>query len=330
VSGEHDLGFEAMGSRVRLLIGEPGPGVEPAESAAERARRLVARFDARLSRFKPDSELCALNADRRERVPASGLLRAAVKAGIAAAERSGGLVDPTLVGEIEAAGYAASRVGVAGGSLAEALSEAPPRQPAEPDPAARWRSFEVDDVAGAIGRPPGLRFDTGGIGKGLAADLIAERLRGYSRFVVDCGGDIRIGGAGALVDPFEVLVEHPLTGERAHVLRLSSGGVATSGLNVRIWRDGAGELAHHLLDPARGRPAWTGLIGATALGDSAVEAETLAKAALLSGPERGRETLAESGGLLVHDDGRVEPVGPIGVRTVRGPARDRLSGAGSG
>jgi FAD:protein FMN transferase len=311
---EHDVQFDAMGSHVRLLIGEPGPGMEPAEAAAERARRFVAEFDAKLSRFKPESELCAFNADRRERVPASALLRAAVRAGIAAAERSGGLVDPTLADEIESAGYVSSRAGVAGEPLADALAEAPERRPAKPNPAARWRRFEIDDEAGTITRPPGVRFDTGGAGKGLAADLVAEQLRGYSRFIVDCGGDIRIGGPDALLHAYEVLVEHPLTGERAHVLRLNNGGVATSGLNVRIWRDARGRFAHHLLDPASGRPAWTGLVGVTALGDSAVEAETLSKAALLSGPERGREALAERGGLLVHDDGRVEPVGPLSVK----------------
>ncbi len=312
--GEHDVIFDAMGSHVRLLIGEPGPGMAPAPAAAERARQFIVEFDATLSRFKPDSELCALNADPRERVPASELLRTAVKAGLSAAERSGGLVDPTLVDEIESAGYVASRAGVPGAPLGAALAEAPPRRPASPNPEARWRRFAVDDEAGTISRPPGVRFDTGGAGKGLAADLVAARLRGYSRFIVDCGGDIRIGGADALVHPYEILVEHPLTGERAHVLRLGSGAVATSGLNVRIWRGADGRYAHHLLDPATGEPAWTGLIGATALADTAVEAETLSKAALLSGPERGREVLAERGGLLVHDSGRVEPVGPLSVK----------------
>lgn len=310
---EHDVTFDAMGSHVRLLIGEPGPGMDPAPAAAERAREFIVAFDAALSRFKPDSELSALNADPRECVPASELLRAAVKAGLAAAERSGGLVDPTLADEIESAGYVASRAGVPGAPLTVALGEAPPRHPASPNPAARWRRFAVDDETGTISRPPGVRFDTGGAGKGLAADLVAAQLRGYSRFIVDCGGDIRIGGADALVNPYEVHVEHPLTGERAHVLRLGAGGVATSGLNVRIWRDGGGRYAHHLLDPATGEPAWTGLIGVTALGDTAVEAETLSKAALLSGPEGGRGVLAGQGGFLIHDSGRVEAVGPLSV-----------------
>jgi thiamine biosynthesis lipoprotein len=312
--GEHDVSFDAMGSHVRLLIGEPGSGMAPAAAAAERARRFVVEFDAALSRFRPESELCALNDDRRERVPASPLLRAAVRAGLTAAELSGGLVDPTLVGEIEAAGYVASRAGVPGAPLASALAEAPPRHAAQPHPDANWRRIEVDDANGTISRPPGVRFDTGGAGKGLAADLIADMLGGYSRFVVDCGGDMRIGGGDAVARPYEVFVEHPLTGERAFVLRLGGGAVATSGLDVRIWRDAQGHYAHHLLDPATGEPAWTGLIGATALADTAVEAETFAKAALLSGPARGRELLAQRGGFLVHDSGRVEAVGRLGGR----------------
>jgi thiamine biosynthesis lipoprotein len=311
---EHDVIFDAMGSHVRLLVGEPGPGMAPAPAAAERARQLIVQFDATLSRFKPESELCALNADPHERVRASELLRTAVKAGLEAAERSGGLVDPTLVGEIETAGYVASKAGVPGAPLGAALAEAPARRPAQPSPAEEWRQIEVDDDDGTIFRPPGLRFDTGGSGKGLAADLIAGQLRGYSRFIVDCGGDIRIGGADALLDPYEIFVEHPLTGERAFVLKLGFGAVATSGLNVRIWRGEDGHYSHHLLDPSSGKPAWTGLIGATALGDTAVEAETFAKAALLSGPEGGRTVLAERGGLLVHDNGRIETVGPLAAR----------------
>lgn len=103
-------------------------------------------------------------------------------------------------------------------------------------------------------------------------------------------------------------------GERAYVLRLGSGAVATSGLKVRIWRSGDGRHAHHLLDPSTGEPAWTGLIGATAPSNTAAEAETLGKAALLSGPEGGRTILNERGGLLAYDDGRVETVGSLSAR----------------
>jgi thiamine biosynthesis lipoprotein len=326
---EHDVNFAAMGSHVRLLIGSPGPGLPPAAEAAEQAQRFVAEFETALSRFDPASELSALNRDRRERVPASPLLRQAVGAGLWAARWTGGLVDPTLVEEIEGAGYASSRAGVEPASLRAALAAAPARRPAEPNSAARWRHFSVDETRGEIVRPPGLRFDSGGIGKGLAADLVAASLQGYGRFVVDCGGDIRVGGREASRQPRTVAVEHPLSGTRPFVVSLCSGGIATSGLNVRIWRREDGTFAHHLLDPATGRPAWTGLVGVTALGVSTLEAETLSKTALLAGPARARALLAARGGLLVHDSGRVELVGPLAapprIRLPRPPAREGVA-----
>jgi thiamine biosynthesis lipoprotein len=323
MSGELDYEFHAMGSDVRFLIGRPlDPAAPPVLEAADREREFVLGFAHRLSRFVPDSELMALNRDRRSRVPASPLLRAAVTAGLWAANRSAGLIDPTLVREIERIGYSGSMDGATPASLREALAAAPARQPARPRTSARWRAITVDDRAGVIARPVGVMVDTGGTGKGLCADAVAHRLRGYTRFVIDCGGDVAVGGVGAQLEPYEVAVEHPLTGESIGVLRIAKGGVATSGLNVRIWRNPDGSFSHHLLDPSTGGPAWTGLIGATAIASSVLEAETLSKMALLLGPEGAREVLAEQGGVVIHDDGEVEAIGPIdgrvwGTRTPR-------------
>ena len=110
-----------------------------------------------------------------------------------------------------------------GAPLGEALAEAPARGARAPRPRSGAGASSRSTTRPARSPAPrDVGFDTGGTGKGLAADLVAERLRGYSRFVVDCGGDIRIGGADALVDPYEVFVEHPLTGERAYVLTLGA------------------------------------------------------------------------------------------------------------
>jgi thiamine biosynthesis lipoprotein len=312
---DHDSTFHSMGSDVRLLIGPPllrrGPS---AASAAEEQRAYVEQFAARLSRFREDSELSRLNRDPHARVPASSLLRTAVRAGIWAAERSGGLVDPTLAGALEDAGYGRSLDGCRPASLMEALAAAPGRHPARPRAAAVWRRISVDDELATVSRPPGTMVDTGGTGKGLCADAVGCRLGRHTRFLVDCGGDIAVGGVGAQLQPYEVEIEHPLTGQAIHTLRVGTGGVATSGLNVRIWRTPDGGFAHHLLDPHSGRPAWTGLIGVTALGSSALEAETLSKMALLLGPEGARRALAEHGGVTVRDDGEIELIGPLQQR----------------
>jgi thiamine biosynthesis lipoprotein len=289
-----DESFRCMGSDVRLLADGD------VDAAAPKAW-LVA-YAARLTRFDPRSELSALNHAPAGAVAASPLLRTAVQAGLWAASATSGLVDPTLIGAMERAGYAGSREGAVAVPLREALASAPPRRPARPDPAARWRSVAVDGEV--VRRPSGVRFDTGGVGKGLAADALALRLApSCDRLLVDCGGDMALRGT------YEVHVAHPLTGECAHRLVVSGGGVATSGLNVRLWRRPDGSYAHHLIDPSTGEPAWTGLISATAVAPSALEAETLSKGALLGGPAAARRVLAEhGGGVIVHDDGDVEPI----------------------
>jgi thiamine biosynthesis lipoprotein len=300
-----DAAFASMGCQVRLIAGE---------AAVADARRWLAGFDARLSRFRAASELCALNSDPRTAVPASALMRAAVRAGIWAARRSGGLVDPTLTDAVERAGYTATLAAGPRAELVEALSI--PRVPrvAAPAPARAWEAIEVDDEAGVIRRPAGVRIDTGGFGKGLAADALAHRLSGEKAAVVDCGGDVRVIGTA------EVGIEHPLTGAIFESAVIRDGAIATSGIGRRIWRNRDGSFAHHLIDPSSGRPAWTGVIQATAIAATALEAETLAKAALLSGPLEGRRILEHAGGALVFDDGDVDVV--RARRPARGIARD--------
>jgi thiamine biosynthesis lipoprotein len=285
-----DHTFDCMGSHARIVCAD--------DATLASCRAFLARYESTLSRFRPDSELCRFNAAQQPEVPASPLLRTAVAGALWAAERTGGLVDPTLTGALEAAGYDRDRrePEIA---LPDALAAAPRRRAANPDPSAAWRHAVV--LERSIRRPPGLRFDTGGTGKGLAADLLAVRFAASERWAIDCGGDLRVRAPHG--EPFDVDVRHPLTAEPVHRLRLTDGAVATSGLDRRLWRAEDGTPRHHILDPATGEPAWTGVIGATALAPTALEAEALAKAALLSGPAGAGRWLRRHGGITFLDDG---------------------------
>lgn len=300
-----DTTFPCMGCELRVLV-EGGTDPDRAAAAAE---QLLHEIDACLSRFRPESEISRFNADPRATVPASALLRRAVSTAIAGAERSGGLVDPTLLGALEDAGYRESRVGVTPLPLAEALREAPPRHPAQPAADGAWNHVTVDDDEGTITRPPGVQIDVGGSAKGLAADLAADLVARFlpDRFLIDCAGDLVIGGSSG--EPYEVGVEHPITGTLELDIPYAKGAMATSGIDRRCWRGDDGVPRHHLLDPSTGEPAWTGLAGVTALAPTGAEAEIIAKTALLSGPDAGRSVLARAGGgALLHEDGRTEPV----------------------
>lgn len=298
--------FPCFGGRCAVRVG--GEDEREAAAAAREAKRMLLAAHAALSRFDPASELSRLNRDPRREVPASPLLRRVVAAALSAGMRSGGLVDATLVGEIEAAGYAESRDFAGPGDRRDARAPAP--RAAAPNPRAGWCLFAVDEGAGTVSRPPGLRLDPGGIAKGLLADLVGESLVGFGSYAVDCCGDLRVGGTRGRTH--KVLVDDPDGGEPLHELRIADGCVATSGITRRAWTDGEGRPAHQILDPATGRPAFTGVVQATAVAPSGLYAETLAKSALLVGPERAESQLP-FGGVVVEEGGAVRVVEPLGA-----------------
>lgn len=299
--------LQAMGTEIRFWI-EPSAGA--ATNAAFRiGERFMRDFDRRLSRFNPDSELCALNADPRFTVEVSRLLAELVASALRAAEISAGLVDPTLLPELEDAGYHKSLAGIAAPAVEQLLADTPPAHPAAPDPGARWREIEVDLVAKTVSRPAGVMIDSGGSGKGLAADMLARLWRGLlpadTAFIIDCGGDMRLGDLAETADPYEIAVETCPVATVPITFELRGGGVATSGIANRAWRSKSG-YAHHLIDPSSGEPAWTGICSVTALAGNAQLAETAAKAALLGGVDAARVILESRGGVIGRPDQQPE------------------------
>jgi thiamine biosynthesis lipoprotein len=297
--------FSCFGGSCAVLVVGAGPAGSADEAAARAKRRLLAWHD-QFSRFAPDSELSQLNRDPREMVPVSPVMARFIEEAVSAATMTGGLVDPTLVGELDRAGYG-EHFESTPVPVRQALALAPPRAPGGPSPTTAWREVEVDRAAGIVTRPPGVRLDSGGIVKGMFGDILATVLGGHQSFAVDAAGDIRFGGAGALLRPIEV--ESPFEQSVLHVFELVRGAAATSGIGRRSWLYPDGRPAHHLLDPATGRPAFTGIVQVTALAPRAVEAEALSKAALLGGPGRARGSLIH-GGLVVYDDATFDVIEP--------------------
>jgi FAD:protein FMN transferase len=162
---EHERVLDLFGTTVRLLVGPPGlTGAPQPELACTGAEAVLRAHQRALTRFDGASELSQLNADPAEARRVSDLTARAIAGALWAAERSGGLVDPTLLGSLEQAGYASSRVGAKPASLREALLAAPARQPATPRPDAAWSEIEV--TGRDARRPAGVRLDLGGTAKG--------------------------------------------------------------------------------------------------------------------------------------------------------------------
>lgn len=294
--------FECFGGRCVVRVADRDEGA--AATAARDSRLVLLEAHRTLSRFLPGSEISRLNRDPRAEVPASPLLRRVVAAALTAGLRSGGLVDATLVDEIEAAGYADTRDFTSPAAPAEAGTA----RHGGPSPRAGWCELAVDEGAGTVSRPPGVRIDPGGIAKGLLADLVGESLAGFHSYAVDCCGDLRLGGTAGRARA--IAVDDPAGGRPIHTLRIADGAVATSGITRRAWTDRDGRPAHQIIDPASGRPAYTGVVQATAVAPTGLLAETFAKSALLSGPDGAAPWLAY-GGVIVEEGGAVRTVPPL-------------------
>jgi thiamine biosynthesis lipoprotein len=124
-------------------------------------------------------------------------------------------------------------------------------------------------------------------------------------------------------------VEDPLAPQRdLLVLAVRDRAVATSTTMRRRWlRDGV--VRHHLIDPRNGAPAATGVLAATVVAPTTAGAETLAKAALLLGPDAGLAFLdrqPDAAGALVCAGGRVLRSNRLGdVASVSHVARVEMS-----
>ena len=158
--------------------------------------------------------------------------------------------------------------------------------------------------------PPGSAIDLGGIGKGFAADIVAEDLLelGATGVVVNIGGDLRVVGSPADDSNWHLGIENPLDPpHHLAFLRVAQGGVATSGTTIRRWERADGTTAHHLIDPTTGQTSTAMVLTATVIASDAATAEVFATSVMLMDPRAGMAMLERVGlaGLAVTTDGAV-------------------------
>ncbi len=296
--------FRAMGCQMQALVDGDGT---VASAALAQVPGWFEAWEQALSRFRADSELTRLNATHQQPVPVSPVLWEVVDLAFVAARESDGLVTPTQLAALEAAGYdrsfdELSKGGAAAGAVDwewQTLSPAPEVT----------RAVARDVGRRTLALAAGVRLDLGGVAKGWAADEAARRLSAYGPALVDAGGDIAVSGPRAGATPWTVGVANPFfNDEELETLLLSrGGGLATSGTDYRRWQRG-GRWYHHILDPRTGRPAATDVLTSTVVAQSAAYAEVAAKTALILGSQTGLAWLQarpELAGCLVLEDGRV-------------------------
>ena len=168
-----------------------------------------------------------------------------------------------------------------------------------------WEKVEVQPHQ--VRLPVGLAIDAGGIGKGLAADLMAElgMKRGAQGIVVNAGGEVSVRGESPNPQGWSVGVENPFDSEDLLATAyLHAGGFATSAPSG--WMSGD---RSHIMDPRTGQSVKNDIAQATVLSARAVDSEILAKMCVLMPIEESLEKIDELGAaaLIVDNDLNLYP-----------------------
>ena len=307
-----DLTFRAMGSSCRVVVDGP------TNDLARRARTVVEDLEARWSRFVPTSEVSGANRGAGKPTVVSLLTYRLAEHAVEASRLTDGTFDPLMLDPLEALGYDRDHHHL--GAPAPTDSS-PDRERAAwaaddvvADPGGRPRLTLTPELC-AITVPAGTRFDPGGIGKGLAADIVARDLvdQGAWWVMVGLGGDLRFAGESMAAHGWTAVVEDPRdpTAELGH-LRVDGGAIATSSRLRRRWSH-HGRTHHHLLDPATRAPASSPVVAATVQASQGWLADVLAKCIVIAGPDRAQPWLdaVGAGAVVSFDEGSPRRIGLI-------------------
>ena len=213
--------FRVMGCASYLVI----HGGDPAllDIAEARLRELESLW----SRFRDDSDITRANQAAGAAVVVHEDTLAVVSRALDAWRQTSGRFDITMLPALVHAGYTHSTVD----------HSAAPAVPGTRVGMSGW--IHVDYQSSTLTVPAGAAIDLGGIGKGFAADIVAEETieAGADGVIVNVGGDLRVlGPARPTTHRGTSASRTPITcPQHLAFLRLDEGGVATSGTTIRHW-----------------------------------------------------------------------------------------------
>ena len=270
----HVLSGPTMGSRWSAVL--PSLGDHAADELAAALAAATGEVDGQMSTWKPRSDLMRLNDTPLQAwVPLPGALLEVLAAAITLGRLTGGAFDIGVGTAVAAWGFGAEadrlhRPGPAPGSIMDLL--------------------ELDEGRGRARKHGPCRLDLSAIAKGYAVDRMAAILdgSGIGDYLVGIDGELRARGRRGDGAPFAVALERPEPGRRESfgVIELIDAAVATSG-DYRHAHDRHGRRVSHTIDPRTGEPVSHGLASATVVTPKAMDADALATALMVAGPDEG-------------------------------------------
>jgi FAD:protein FMN transferase len=293
------LSFPALGTLCEVQYAATG-GDTQASAFENAVTSWVNAFEAKFSRFRPDSLLSRVNAAAgKEWVEVDAEMEAMLKLCDTLFFMTQGVLDPTALPLIRLWDYKA----------------ATPRVPSQVEVARAlalvgWR--KVQRAAGKMFLPePGMALDFGGFGKEYAVDITAQIAteHGIVSALVDYGHDLRAVGMPPGRPAWHIGLEDPKKpGTAAGSLAVVGKGVASSGDYIRGFVVD-GKRYGHIIDPRSGMPVSNGCVQSTVVAATCLQAGVLSTTAFVLGVPRGIEFIQAcpgAEGLIVMERARAQ------------------------
>jgi len=263
------IDFQVMGTNFFCLV--VGGNNEICDAVYQFANELETKW----SRYIPTSELMQINNNPESMIQVSDATLRLVNEMKNGFEVTQGIFSGNILGELIDLGFANSRINPENVTNWQARAKS----------VADLSDVEIDLQNKSVSVPSGVALDSGGIGKGLAADLMSDYAMqlGAMGIAVFAGGDVAVKGMAPDAAGWKVNISDPGDVDKfIDTISLSRGGLATS--SPMGWRI---KDAHHIIDPRTHKSSDSDVLQATIIAQNASQAEVLAKMCVILGSHEG-------------------------------------------
>ena len=241
--------------------------VRGTEAMLDELVAMAQQLERLWSRFLGDSDISRLNNAEGAPTQVNPLTVSIVREMIEAYKATDGEYDPTILPKLIDEGYATSLID--------------PSRVTRLPASARWPIDPTGTVidGNTVTLPVGVTLDSGGIGKGFAADILTYLALelGAQGALAEFGGDVSVKGLPPQEQHWYIGISDPFVeGSRMTRVQIKEGGVATSSTLKRNW-DKDGRKANHLIDPHTGISQESSRVAVTVIAPTARIAEALTK-----------------------------------------------------
>lgn len=158
--------------------------------------------------------------------------------------------------------------------------------------------------------PIGMEIDLGSVAKGYTGDVLSALLKssGVTSALLNLGGNVQALGSKPDGSPWRVAVQNPEGDGYLGVLELTDQAAITSGGYERYFVGEDGQTYWHIIDPATGTSAHSGLISVTIVGNSGLTCDALSTSLFIMGAQKAEEFWRKSDdfeAIWVSEDGSV-------------------------